>query len=156
GQWIDYCFAEFSFEELTEKDIDRLSRWAAKCAALVPGCADHRYRLGAIECYRGLRASALDAFRKAAEIDRPSLHSREQEVDEYVRGVFASYALKGIESAKDKGLAWARFTAWAAYALSTGNFEVFKDLYRALNLAPSKGPTDHLSVEALELGLEGS
>jgi hypothetical protein len=163
SQWIDSFISEYSFEELTEKHFDQFSLWAANCTALVPRCADHFYRLGIIECYRCQRASALDAFRKAAEateateLDRPGLHSREKEiVDATVRCTFASLALDGLRMARDKELAWARFAATAAKDLNAGSFKVFKNYYRAVNPPPSKEQGDPSYVKALEDCQKGS
>ena len=123
GSWVGRQMRE---DELTKDQWQRmgetryaheLMRILERCLRLAPEQADNWFRMGALACFLGDEAAALEAFHRGGEKAR-----RQLEIRRTGALVIGSDVLK--EALKEFGssekLAWARYSAHAACALAVG------------------------------------
>jgi hypothetical protein len=117
GKWVGYQLASMS-PDISTRSRSQIKLIAAKCTDLMPKSPEHFYRLGAVECFLGNKARALESFKKAKPLDvyltelNPNALYGVASTD-----LFEATTSYGMSHEK----ALARFAAHAARAINTGD-----------------------------------
>jgi hypothetical protein len=132
GSWVGRQMRE---DELTKGQWQRmgemrygqqLMRILERCLLLAPERAENWFRMGALACFLGDQAAALEAFHRASERAQRRLEIKPTGALVIADEVAKSEAKTGI--GRSEQLAWARFAAHAACALAVGGDWETKEL----------------------------